>query len=73
MDSPLYILRRALREIPLALLSPSDSVNEVVFLERALSDSHHTVELGHLTGPRHVLTYDDLIERIFASDRTIVI
>ncbi len=73
MDSTLYILRRTLHEIPPSLLSPTNSEVNVIFLERALSDPRHLIESGHLTGSRHAMTYEDLIEKVFASERIIVI
>jgi hypothetical protein len=54
----LYVLRRRPEEIPSTLFHPSDSDMEMVLIENAASQS---------------VSYDDLIKKIFAADRTIVI
>jgi hypothetical protein len=73
MDSTLYILRRKLQEIPESLLSSSDWHSDVVFLEQAVVASHHVSEIGSLMGSRRAFTYEDLIEKVFAAERVVVI
>lgn len=69
---PLYILRRPLGEIPPAALPPSNAV-DVVFIERSRSDSSVIGEISHPTGSRRAVTYDDLVGKLFETDRAIVI
>jgi hypothetical protein len=58
MNKTLYILRRRQDEIPRALYHASDPDMDVVFIEGAASQA---------------VSYDDLVTKIFAAERTIVI
>ena len=58
MSKTLYILRRRSDEIPRTLFHASDATVDVVFIEEAAS---------------HAISYDDLVRKIFETDRTIVI
>lgn len=69
---PLYIIRRPLTEIHSAMCPVIDDI-EIVFLERALSDSSVTGEFGGPTGSRRVITHDDIVQKLFEWDRAIVI
>jgi len=58
MSKTLYILRRRSDEIPRTLFHASDAKVDVVLIEEAAP---------------HAISYDDLVRKIFATERTIVI
>jgi hypothetical protein len=58
MNTTLYVLRRRPEEIPRALFHASDSGSDIVLIEGAGSEA---------------LSYDELLEKIFQADRTIVL
>jgi hypothetical protein len=58
MNTTLYVLRRRAEEIPPALFHASDPGVDIILIEDAAS---------------HGISYDDLLKKIFAADRTIVL
>jgi len=80
MNSTLYLLRQQTDRIPLSLFQLNDPDKDVVLLKDAVSfapSSGNGIVLDiakeHLGGSRQMLTYDDLVEKIFASPHVIVI
>jgi hypothetical protein len=76
MSATLYLLRRPINKIDPSLFVPSEVHGDVVLLEDAVSStltlSHGKVLLlSEESTPGHV-SYDDLVERIFQSDRVLV-
>lgn len=76
MAGILYILRRPLDTIDQALL-PSDVTHEIILLESAVPQSRKDcgidVILSAEKETERPLSYKDLVEKIFSSDRPIVI
>lgn len=76
MADILYLLRRPLDEIDGALFGP-DEIKQVILVEsaglQASPDQTPPVLLRKQDDGDHPLSYDDLVELIFASERTIVI
>ena len=79
MNSFLYLLRRPPDQIPDALFQPSDALGDVVLLEAATSSvmsvPHGIVlRLGQDRARYEgTLTYDELVKKIFDSQRVMVI
>ncbi|MDF0642665.1 MAG: hypothetical protein P0111_01435 [Nitrospira sp.] len=79
MNSFLYLLRRPPDQIPDTLFRPSDAPADVVLLEAATSSvmsvPHGTVFSlkQDRAGDEGTLTYDELVEKIFDSERVMVI
>lgn len=79
MNSFLYLLRRPPDQIPDALFRPSEALGDVVLLEAATS-SVMSVPHGIVLRLKHdgardegTLTYDELVHKIFDSERVMVI
>jgi len=80
MGTTLYVLRQHPDRIPSSLFQASDTDIDIVFVEQASSivpssvkgivvaTEGMAVELSHPT-----MTYDDLIDKIFSSERIIVV
>ncbi|BFU94701.1 MAG: hypothetical protein NTNFB02_14230 [Nitrospira sp.] len=79
MNSFLYLLRQPPDQIPDALFRPSDTLGDVVLLEAATSSVMsvpHGIVLRIEQGRARdegTVTYDELVEKIFDSDRVMVI
>jgi hypothetical protein len=80
MGATLYILRQQHDRISPSLFHMSDAHIDVVFMEQGTSLTHLGVEEvrvgegGTVTrNSRQVLTYDDLVEKIFSSEHVVVI
>lgn len=79
MSPFLYLLRRPPDQIPDALFRASDALGDVVLLEAAASS---VVSVPHglvlrleqdRARDEGTLTYDELVEKIFATERVMVI
>jgi hypothetical protein len=70
MSGTLYLLRQQPEDISPALFTLSDAENDIVLSIRGTA-----VTSGEMlvTGSSQTVTYDDLIEKIFASSLVIVI
>ena len=82
MSKMLYLLRQPIERIHRAVFVPSETEGDVVLLEDSGSSafSHRggnvfslTGKAGQSIGQGQTLSYDALIEKIFQSDRTIVV
>lgn len=80
MSATLYLLRQQPDSISSALFQASDADIDIIFIERATSIVSSFVEGAVVAGERivngssrEVLTYDDLLEKIFSSEHVIVI
>lgn len=80
MNTTLYLLRRPPHHISSALFRANDADTSVVLLEQAASISPSFVEGDVVIGEgveasssSRVLTYGDLVEKIFSSEHVIVI
>lgn len=77
MAKTLYLLRRSVDTIDPSLFVPSESRGDIVLLEHGLASvlSHDEGEVLYLSDEpsRDRISYDDLIERLFQNDRTVVI
>lgn len=80
MGTTLYILRQQPDHISPSIFQMSDTNIDVIFMEQGIpltpSDGEEVTvgEVGVMDGgSRRPLTYDDLIERIFSSERVIVV
>ncbi len=80
MGTTLYLLRQPPDRISSALFHAGDEETEVVFIEEAASMASSSVKgavvavEGVVAGHFHqTLTYDDLIEKIFLSERIVVV
>jgi len=80
MGTTLYILRQHPDRISSSLFRASDTDMDIVFVEQASSIVPSSVKgvvvatEGMAVGLSHrTMTYDDLIEKIFSSERVIVV
>jgi hypothetical protein len=78
MSVTLYLLRQQPERISPSLLEVSDKNADIVCLEQLISPS--SIQSGLLSDDdrpvpvsRRTLTYDDLVEKIFSSERIIVL
>lgn len=80
MGTTLYILRQQSDHISPSVFRMSDTNIDVIFIEQGTSLTSSSVEevtvgeVGAMDGgSRRTLTYDDLIEKIFSSERVVVV
>lgn len=80
MGTTLYILRQQSDHISPSVFRMSDTNIDVIFMEQGTSLTSSSVEevtvgeVGAMDGgSRRILTYDDLIEKIFSSERVVVV
>lgn len=79
MSATLYLLRQQPEHISSALFRASDVNIDIVFIEQATSASSFvegsvgTGERIVIDSSRQALTYDDLVEKIFSSEHSIVL
>jgi hypothetical protein len=80
MGTTLYILRQQSDHISPSVFRMSDTNIDVIFMEQGTSLTSSSVEevtIGEVGamdgGSRRILTYDDLIEKIFSSERVVVV
>jgi len=80
MGVTLYLLRQQPDRIPPSLFRIGDADIDVVYLEQATSVLSSCMEgvtvCGEGTaanGSRSILTYEDLVEKIFSSDHAVVL
>lgn len=83
MGTTLYILRQQSDHISPSVFRMSDTNIDVIFMEQGTSLTSSSVEevtvgevgeVGAMDGgSRRTLTYDDLIEKIFSSERVVVV
>jgi hypothetical protein len=80
MSTTLYLLRQPPHHISSALFRASDADTSVVLLEQAASVSPSCVEGDVVIGEGieasssgRILTYGDLVEKIFSSEHVVVI
>lgn len=80
MSATLYILRQQADQISSSLFRADDADMDIVSIERAMSIAPSPWKEGSIAGERlvaggirEVLTYDDLVEEIFASEHVIVL
>ena len=80
MGTTLYILRQQPDHLSPSVFQMNDTNIDVIFMEQGISHSPSGIEevavgeggvMG--SGLRRTLTYDDLIEKIFSSERVIVV
>ena len=77
MRKTLYVIRKPLDQINPAVFLPSESQGDVVLVDRTRDRNFpyaggtvFTLQGGEAD---HVLTYDDLVRKIFECDHTVVI
>lgn len=77
MRKTLYVIRKPLDQINPAVFLPSESQGDVVLVDgtgdRNFPYAGGTVFTLHGGEADHVLTYDDLVRKIFECDHTVVI
>lgn len=80
MSATLYLLRQQPEHISSALFRASDENIDIVFIEQATSIASSIVEGTVGNGERIVidssgqaLIYDDLVEKIFSSEHSVVL
>ena len=80
MNTTLYLLRQHPDNISSSLFRASDEDMDIVFIEQVVSSLPSSVKgavvvtAGITVSPSHpMITYDDLIEKIFSSERIIVV
>lgn len=80
MSTTLYLLRHTPDEIPPSLFQASDADIDIVCVEQVSSVVPSSIERGTglseklVSGGSHqTLTYEDLVEKIFSSERVIVL
>lgn len=80
MGTTLYLLRQYQDRISSSLFRASDADIEIVFVEQSASIAPSSVKgvvvaaEGMTVGSSHpTMTYDDLVEKIFSSERIIVL
>lgn len=80
MSETLYILRQDPEHIPSSLFLASDANMDIVFVEHGTSigpsSEKRTVVTAKGIATGHsgsTMTYDDLVEKIFSSEHTIVL
>ena len=79
MSKTLYLFRRSLEQVDPALFLATESQGDVVLLEESGGQTFpyaggrvFTLTIDNGQGDRD-LTYDELVKKIFESDRTVVI
>jgi hypothetical protein len=80
MSTTLYLLRQQLEYISPSLFLVSDTEKDFVFVEHLVSATPSSMKEGVMKPQRaegsnspEIVTYDDLVEKIFASAHVIVI
>jgi hypothetical protein len=80
MAATLYILRQEAHLISASLFRADDPDMDIISIERATTIAPSPLKDGSLIGERMIaggiregLTYDDLVEEIFSSERVIVL
>ncbi len=80
MSATLYLLRQQPDHISPSLFQPSDTDMDIVFIEKAAVKVSSSVKEAVTVGERvegieshSMLMYDELVEKIFSSDRIIVL
>jgi len=80
MSATLYLLRQQPDRISPSLFQSGDTDMDIVFIERAAAMIPPSIKGAVVGGERiervgshETLTYDDLVEKIFSSDRIIVL
>ena len=80
MSTTLYVLRQSPNGIPSSIFRSSDRHMDIVFVEQAASIVPSSVKgfviasEGVTVGGSHpMMTFDDLIEKIFSSDHIIIV
>lgn len=80
MGTTLYILRQQPDHISPSVFQMSDANIDVIFMEQGTSltsSDGEEITTGEVEavagGSRRTLTYDDLIEKIFSSERVVVV
>ena len=80
MSATLYILRQQPNRISPSLFQPGDTDMDIVFIEKAvemvppsIKGAVIAVERVEVDEAHSMLTYDDLVEKIFSSDRVMVL
>src|SRR6266850_1797393 len=80
MSTTLYLIRQHPDRIPSSLFQASDTDIDIVFVEQASATISSSVKgvvvptKGMAVGLSHpTMTYDDLIDKIFSSERIIVV
>ena len=80
MSATLYIIRQQPNRISPSLFQPGDTDMDIVFIEKAVEMVPSSIQGVVIAGERvevdeahSTLTYDDLVEKIFSSDRVIVL
>ncbi len=80
MSATLYILRQQADQISSSLFRGDDADMDIVSIERATSIAPFPRNEGSIAGERfvpdgvgEVLSYEDLVEEIFSSERVIVL
>jgi hypothetical protein len=73
MGAILYLLRQQPDRISPSLFQGSDTDIEIVFIAQATSINPSGIESMAAGGSRTTLTYDDLVEKIFSSEHSIVL
>jgi hypothetical protein len=80
MGVTLYLIRQRLDRISPSLFRMGDADIDVVYLEQATSVLSSGTEGSMVCGEgiaanssRSILTYDDLVEKIFSSERVLVL
>ncbi|MEP6933319.1 MAG: hypothetical protein ABI988_05200 [Nitrospirota bacterium] len=80
MSATLYLLRQTPDAISPSLFQVSDEDIDIVYVEQMYSVAPSSIKRGTDTdeeivrgGSRQMLTYDDLVEKIFSSEHVIVL
>lgn len=80
MGTTLYVLRQHPDRISPAIFRSTDTQTDVIFLEQAISGVPSSVNASVVTtaetavGYSHpIMTYDELVEKIFSSEHIIVV
>jgi hypothetical protein len=80
MSATLYLLRQQPNRISPSLFQPGDTDMDIVFIEKAAAmippstkGAVISVERVEVDEVHSTLTYDDLVEKIFSSDRIVVL
>ena len=80
MSATLYLFRKDPALVSSSLFRASDTDMDIIFIEQASSKIPSSVKgavvptEGIVVGPSHpMMTYDDLIEKIFSSEHIIVV
>jgi len=78
MNTFLYLLRRPIDRIPAPLFLPTENAGDVVLIEAAATSSLRLEDgtayvMDRERDAAEGLTYEDLVDKIFESERVIVI